>query len=250
MNLGFSVLGVNLAEVVPRRKVSLDELSGKSIAVDAYNALYQFLAIIRGVAGEPLMDRSGRVTSHLSGLFYRTINMAEKGVKLAYVFDGEPPTLKEAELKYRMAVKDEAVMKYKEALNKGDLEKARRYAQMTSKLKDEMVDDAKKLISLLGVPWCQAPSEGEAQAAYMALKGDVWAASSQDYDSLLFNAPTLVRNLTITGRRKLPKKNVYIEVVPEIVKLQQVLDNLGITRAQLIDLGIVVGTDFNPGGEE
>ncbi|MEM2902080.1 MAG: flap endonuclease-1 [Candidatus Bathyarchaeia archaeon] len=241
-------MGVDLADIVSRRKVSLEELSGKSVAVDGYNALYQFLSIIRGVAGEPLMDRSGRVTSHLSGLFYRTVNLVEKGIKLVYVFDGKPPALKEAELKYRMAVKDEAVVKYKEALRRGELDEARKYAQMTSRLKDEMVEDAKRLISLLGVPWVQAPSEGEAQAAYMAFKGDVWAASSQDYDSLLFNAPRLVRNLTLTGRRKLPGKNIYVEVEPEIVELNQVLDELGITREQLVDLGILIGTDFNPEG--
>lgn len=241
-------MGVDLVNILSKRKILLEELAGRSIAVDAYNALYQFLAIIRGVAGEPLMDRSGRVTSHLSGLFYRTVNMAEKGIKLAYVFDGKPPALKEAELKYRMAVKDEAVVKYKKALKRGDLEGARKYAQMTSRLKDEMIKDAKRLISLLGIPWVQAPSEGEAQAAYIASKGDVWAASSQDYDSLLFNSPRLVRNLAISGRRKLPNKNVYIEVEPEIVGLHKMLEELEITREQLIDLGILVGTDFNPGG--
>ena len=241
-------MGVDLGDLISKKKMSLDDLSGKALAVDAYNALYQFLAIIRGATGEPLMDRQGRVTSHLSGLLYRTANMMERGMKLVYVFDGEPPALKEAEIKRRMKVKEEAYVKYEEALKKGALEEARKYAQMTSRLKDTMVDDGKRLLTAMGVPWVQAPSEGEAQAAYMAARDDVWAAASQDFDSLLFGAPRLVRNLTITGRRKLPRKDVYVEVEPEIIELSRVISELGITREQIIDLGILMGTDFNPEG--
>jgi len=241
-------LGVDLSDLVSKRKTSLEVLSGKSIAVDAYNAMYQFLAIIRGVSGEPLMDRQGRITSHLSGLLYRTTNLAERGVRLVYVFDGVPPALKEAELKRRMKVKDEALAKYEEARKRGAMEEARKYAQMTARLKDLMVDDAERLLGLMGVPWVQAPSEGEAQAAYLAAKGDVWAAASQDYDSLLFGAPRLIRNLAITGKRKLPRKEVYVEVEPEIVELPQALSELNLTQKQLVDLGILIGTDFNPKG--
>jgi len=241
-------LGVDLKDLVSRKEVTLEALGGKSIAVDAFNALYQFLAIIRQPTGEPLMDRSRRITSHLSGLLYRNSNLMEKGIKLVYVFDGKPPSLKELEIKRRMKVKEEAVAKYEEALKRGDLVAARSYAQMTSHLKDAMVEDAKRLLGLLGIPTVQAPAEGEAQAAYMASKGDVWATASQDYDSLLFGAPRLVRNLTLTGRRKLPRKPTYIEISPELVDLNAVLSELGVGREQLIDIGILIGTDFNPEG--
>jgi len=174
--------------------------------------------------------------------------MIEKGLKLIYVFDGTPPALKEAELKARKHVKEEALTKYREALKRRDLESARKYAQMTARLKDEMVDDAKRLLDLLGIPWVQAPSEGEAQAAYMAAKGDVWAAASQDYDSLLFGAPRLVRNLAVSGRRKLPRRATYVEVEPELMRLDKTLSHLGISKEQLIYLGILIGTDYNPGG--
>jgi len=241
-------LGVDLGDLVSREKVTLEQLSGRSIVVDGYNSLYQFLAIIRGPTGEPLMDRQRRVTSHLSGLLYRTTNMAEKGIRLVYVFDGVPPSLKEAEIRRRSKVKEEALHKYEEAVVRGDFQEARRYAQATSKVKDLMVEDAKRLLDALGVPWVQAPSEGEAQAAFIAKKGDVWAAASQDYDSLLFGAPHLVRNLAISGRRKLPRREAYVEVEPEVVDLSRVLSELGIGREQLIDLGILVGTDYNPDG--
>jgi len=241
-------LGVDLGDLVSREKVTLEQLSGRSIAVDGYNSLYQFLAIIRGPTGEPLMDRQGRVTSHLSGLLYRTTNMAEKGIRLVYVFDGVPPSLKEAEIRRRSKVKEEALLKYEEAVVRGDFQEARRYAQATSRIKDLMVDDATRLLDALGVPWVQAPSEGEAQAAFIALRGDVWAAASQDYDSLLFGAPRLVRNLAISGRRKLPRREAYVEVEPEVIELSRVLSELGIGREQLVDLGILVGTDYNPDG--
>ncbi len=228
--------------------MNLEAFSGKTLAVDAYNTLYQFLSIIRSITGEPLADRSGRITSHLSGLFYRTINMMEREIKLVYVFDGEPPTQKATTLKRREEVKEEAQVRYEGALRKGDVEGAKRYAQMTSRLKDEMVDDAKRLLDAMGIPWIQAPSEGEAQAAYMVSRGDLWAVASQDYDSLLFGAPRLVRNLTISGRRKLPRKSVYMEIEPEYIELQRMFSELNITREQLIDIGILLGTDFNPGG--
>jgi flap endonuclease-1 len=241
-------LGVNLSDLISKKKITFDELKGRVVAIDAYNALYQFLTIIRGASGEPLMDSRGRITSHLSGLLYRTSNLIEKGIKPIYVFDGKPPALKEVELKRRLTIKEEAIIKYEEAIKRGALEEARKYAQMSAKLKDEMVEDAKQLLNLLGVPWIQAPSEGEAQAAFIAAKGDAWCASSQDYDSLLFGAPRLVRNLTISGKRKLPKKNVYIEVELELIELDKVLKELGLTREQLIDLAILIGTDYNPEG--
>jgi len=223
-------------------------LSGKSIAIDAYNALYQFLAIIRQPDGTPLKDNLGRVTSHLSGLLYRTSNLVEMGIKPIYVFDGIPPTLKEVEIKRRMKVKEEAAVRYEQALKAGKTEEARMYAQATSHLKDYMAEDSKKLLDLMGIPWIQAPSEGEAQAAHLARRGDADYCASQDYDSLLFGAPKLLRNVTISGRRKLPSKNIYVEIVPEVVELEQVLKECGITYEQLIDVGILIGTDFNPDG--
>jgi flap endonuclease-1 len=241
-------MGVDLGDIVPKDKITLDDLAGKTFAVDAYNILYQFLSIIRGPTGEPLMDSQGRVTSHLSGLLYRTTNLAERGIRLVYVFDGKPPVLKEAETARRRVVKETATVKYQTAVSRGETKEARKYAQATVRLQDTLLEDAHTLLNLMGIPQVYAPSEGEAQAAYMASKGDVWAAVSQDYDSLLFGATRLVRNLAITGRRKIPLRDAYIQVEPELIDLHKVLSQLGLTRDQLIDLGILLGTDFNPDG--
>ena len=241
-------MGVNLRDLVPKAVVKLEDLGGKIVAIDAYNALYQFLAIIRQPNGTPLKDSSGRVTSHLSGLLYRTSNLVEMGIKPIYVFDGTPPALKEVEIQRRVAVKQEAQVRYERAISEGKIQEARVYAQATSRLKDYMADDSKTLLKLMGIPWVQAPSEGEAQAAHITRRGDADYCASQDYDSLLFGAPKLIRNVTISGRRKLPSKNIYVEVIPEVVDLQQTLTGCGITHEQLVDVGILIGTDFNPDG--
>ncbi len=241
-------MGVNLRGLVPIENVKLENLSGCTLAVDAFNALYQFLAIIRQPDGTPLKDVTGKVTSHLSGLFYRTSNLIEMGIKPIYVFDGAPPVLKRAEIERRRQIKVEAAFHYEKAIAKGDLPKARMLAQATTSMKDYMKDDSRRLLDLMGLPWVQAPSEGEAQAAHMTRKGDADYCASQDYDSLLFGAPKLLRNVTISGRRKLPSKGVYVDVVPELVDLSKVLKECGITHEQLIDVGILIGTDFNPDG--
>jgi len=244
-------LGVNLRDLIPREaltEVELKDLKGRIIALDAYNMLYQFLSAIRQPDGTPLMDREGRITSHLSGLFYRTINLVEEGIKPVYVFDGSPPEMKKREIERRMQAKSEAQERYKRALELGDVESMRKYAQATAKLTRDMVEESKRLLHAMGIPYVQAPQEGEAQAAYMAAKGDAWASGSQDYDSLLFGTPRLVRNLAITGKRKLPGRNLYVEIKPEIIELSKLLNSLGITREQLIILGIMLGTDYNPGG--
>jgi flap endonuclease-1 len=169
------------------------------------------------------------------------------GIKPVFVFDGKPPELKMETLKKRAERKSKAHKEWQAALEVGDLETAKIKAQQTSKLTKEMVEESKMLLDYLGIPHIQAVSEGESQASYMVQKGDVWAAASQDFDSLLFGSPTLVRNMTFSGRRKLPRQNKYITIEPEIIKLEVTLQNLGITRKQLVDIAILVGTDFNDG---
>jgi flap endonuclease-1 len=242
-------MGVNLSELVSREQIGIESLNGKTIAIDAYNALYQFLSIIRDrFTGEPLRDSKGRVTSHLSGLFYRTTRLLENGIDPVFVFDGTPPKFKKATSEMRQAVKKDAEEKLEEARERGDREAIRRYAQATSRLTDEMIEHSKSLLEYMGIPVIQAPSEGEAMCAYLCKTGKVYSAASQDFDSLAFGSPRVIRNLAITGKRKLPRKQAYIEVKPEIIDLENVLNQLGINQDQLIIIGILIGTDYNPGG--
>jgi flap endonuclease-1 len=240
-------VGVQLKQIIEPKKITFETLSGNKIAVDAFNTLYQFITIIRQRDGTPLMNSRGKITSHISGLFYRTSKLMEMGIRPCYVFDGKPPAFKLVGEKRRER-KEDAEAKLKDAKERGDEEGIRTYSEQSARLEQYMVEDSLKLLKLLGIPTVLAPSEGEAQAAYMAKKGDVWAVGSQDWDSLLFGAPRLVKNLTITGRRKLPRKNAYIDIVPELIELSEVSSSLGLGRDELISIGMLVGTDFNPGG--
>src|SRR3990172_3930152 len=243
-------LGLDLKALVVREKTNLESFASKVVAIDAYNAIYQFLAIIRGPDGLHLSDKQGRVTSHLSGLFYRNINFLSIGIKPVYVFDGKPPSLKSAEIEHRKQAKRDATVKYEKALKAGDLQEARKYAQQTTSMRDTMVQDSKKFLELFGIPVIQAPSEGEATAAHLTQTGQAYASASQDFDSILFGAKKLVRNFTNSGRRKLPNRNSYIEIVPEIIDTQKTLAELKLNKEQLVDVGILIGTDFNPNGFE
>lgn len=238
-------MGTKIGELLVKKEIELDFLQGRKVGVDSFNILYQFLSTIRGRDGTPLMDSKGRITSHLTGLLYRTANLLEKEIKPVFVFDGEPSELKEKTREERHKIRTDARKKMEKAQKEGKEEEARKYAQQASSLTEEMIEDAKELIELMGLPVVQAPSEGEAQIAYMTEKGKVFGCVSQDYDALLFGTPVLLRNITVSGKRKVPGKDVYYEISPEKIELKESLKALGIDREKLIWIGILVGTDFN-----
>jgi flap endonuclease-1 len=241
-------MGVNLKDIIIRHPVTFEDLAGKTLIVDGYNMLYQFLSTIRGRDGSLLTDHHGHVTSHLIGLFSRVTNLMQKRIKLAFVFDGQAPELKHKELAKRAELKQEAAKKYEEALVSEDQEAMKKYAARTSRLTRDMVAQAKELLTGLGIPWVQAPSEGEAQAVHMVKNGHGWAVSSQDYDSLLYGTPRLIQNLSIEGRRKVPGKLAFTIVEPTVIDLKENITALGISQDQLIWLAILTGTDYAPGG--
>jgi flap endonuclease-1 len=242
-------VGVVLTPIITKDVTELSELRGQTLAVDGNGELYQFLALIRLRDGTPLKDSKGRITSHLSGLFYRVTRlMSEYGLKVVFVFDGAPPVLKAQEIRKRRAVKKKYEEEHAAAVARGDMAEAYSKATMTSRLTREMIGEALELLELMGVPTVQAPSEGEAQAAHMAASSaEITAAASKDYDSLLFGAPRLVRFLSISGKEFLPSQGTFRPIVPETIVLAQLLKGWGITREQLVDLALLVGTDFNEG---
>lgn len=240
-------MGVDLGGIVPRKEIDFNYLKNQVVGVDSFNALYQFLSSIRGQDGSYLMDSQGRVTSHLQGLFSRTLNLMGKGIKLVYVFDGEAPRLKLEEREGRIERKAVAQQKYQEAIDEENIEDMNKYSRQFSKLNQDMIDDSKELISALGLPVVQAPSEAEGQVSYMCKKKLIDFAASQDYDALLFGAPRLIRNLTLSQKRKVRGGKTVFTFL-ELIELEDVLKELGINHEQLIALGILCGTDFNVGG--
>ena len=230
-------MGVKFKDIVNPESIKFDDLKGKIVALDAANVIYQFLSSIRQADGTPLMDHNGKVTSHFSGILYRTTSLIEKGIKPFYVFDGKSNVLKKGTQVKRSEFRKESHEKWKIALDEGRIEDARKYAVRSSRMSTEVVEGSKILLELMGIPYIQAKGEGEAQASYMVEKGDAWCVGSQDYDCILFGATRTVKNLTITGGRA----NL------ELILLKKVLENLNISREQLVDLAILVGTDFNDG---
>jgi flap endonuclease-1 len=230
-------MGVKFRDIVSPESIKFEQLENKVVALDAANIIYQFLSSIRQVDGTPLMDQNGNITSHYSGILYRTSSLIEKGLKPVYVFDGTSDVLKKNTQDKRREIKVESQKKWEEALEEGRIEDARKYATRSSRMSRGIVEGSKKLLELMGVPYIQAEGEGEAQASYMVEKGDAWCVGSQDYDCILFGAPRMVRNLTITGG----KANL------EMIDLKKVLNELEISREQLVDVAILVGTDFNRG---
>lgn len=230
-------MGVKLKDIVEPESISFKDLEGRTVSIDAFNTLFQFLSTIRQRDGRPLTDENGNITSHLSGILYRNSSMIEKDIKPIYIFDGQAPELKSETQAKRREIRDEAEKIYKDALAKGDTEKARKFAMRSSKLSPEIIESSKKLLTLMGIPYIDAKGEGEAQAAYLVQNGDAYAVASQDYDCLLFGAKRVVRNLAVNSN--LGKLEYY--------QLNKVLKELNVTREELVDMGILIGTDFCDG---
>ena len=239
-------MGLNIREIIPKKEIELEDLKGKTLCVDAFNILYQFLSSIRQADGTPLMDDEERITSHLSGILYRNVALLEQGIRLVYVFDGKPPELKGKTHAKRSSGKELAKERYEAAKQEEDLAGMKRYSSQLARLEDDMIKESKELLEAMGIAVVQAPSEGEAEAAHLAKHKDAYAAASQDYDSLLFGSPRLIQNLTLARKRK--TVSGYVEIKPVLIELKDVLDKLEIDLDQLICLGILVGTDYNPKG--
>ena len=240
-------MGIKINELVKevKRTITFENLFQKTVAIDAFNTIYQFLAIIRQSDGTPLKDYEGNVTSHLSGLFYRTINFLEHNINPIYVFDGRPSDLKMETIQERRIVKEEAEQKMIQAQDDEDFVKAKKFAQMTSKLDSSMIEESMKLLSYMGIPVVEASSEGEAQSAYLVQIGDAWACASQDYDTLLFGGERLIRNFAVSRSKRVRDTSVTLDI--EYISLSKFLEQMQLTREQLIDMGLLIGTDFYPG---
>jgi len=239
-------MGLQIGDIVPRHEVKFEDLKGKVIAVDAFNALYQFLSSIRQPDGTPLMDKERRVTSHLSGLFYRNVALLSEGIKLIYVFDGEYHELKGKTHEIRNNAREGMREKYEEAKEEGDIDGMGKYSRGFIRLNDEMIRESKELLEGMGIAVVQAPGEGEMQCAELVKSGQAYAVGSQDYDALAVGGTRLIQNLTLARQRKTRSGVVFI--APEMIEYEKTLNVLGVDSDGLIALGILVGTDFNPKG--
>ncbi|KAI8910994.1 PIN domain-like protein [Gorgonomyces haynaldii] len=205
---------------------------GRKVAVDASTSLYQFLVAVRQNDGHQLSSADGETTSHLVGFFYRTISMLEVGLKPVYVFDGKPPEMKANELKKRGERRADAQKEMEAAKEAGDQENFDKFSRRTVKVTREQTAECQRLLKLMGVPYVEAPGEAEAQCAALAKAGKVFAAGSEDMDTLTFGTPFLLRHLTM-------RKQPIVEVDRE-----KMMQGLGLTEEQFIDLCIMLGCDY------
>lgn len=207
---------------------------GRKVAIDASMAIYQFLIAIRQ-DGNQLTNDEGEVTSHIAGLFYRTIRMLENGIKPVYVFDGRPPQMKSGELAKRQERRAEAEKKLAEATEAGEQEEVDKFQRRLVKVTKQHMDDCKKLLRLMGVPVIEAPTEAEAQCATLVKAGKVYATATEDMDALTFASNRLLRHMTYSEARKMP--------IQEFI-LERVLQEMDMTQEQFIDLCILLGCDY------
>jgi flap endonuclease-1 len=239
-------MGLQISEIIPKNEIEFKDLKGKTLAVDAFNAIYQFLTTIRQPDGTPLKDSSGNITSHLSGIFYRNISLLSEGMKIVYVFDGKAPELKGKTQENRKHTKDLMKEKYNKAVSEEDIEGMGKYSRGFVYLDEQKINESIELLTAMGIAVIKAPGEGEAQASHLANCGKVYAVASQDYDCLMFKAPRLIQNLSLARKRR--TVSGFKEVFPQMIELKDVLSQLEINQEQLIVLGILCGTDYNPGG--
>ncbi|MFP4401915.1 MAG: flap structure-specific endonuclease [Candidatus Nanoarchaeia archaeon] len=241
-------MGVAIKDILVYHEIFPNQLANKKIAIDSFNMIFSFLSSIRQADGQSLVDSKGRVTSHLKGLFSRCLYFKKHNITPIFIFDGEAPKLKEKEQQARRDKRALSKENYQRAKELGLLEDSRKYAQGTSELTSEIIEQSQNLIKLFGFSVMQAPSEAEAQGARLVREKKVYSLASQDFDSLLFNSPYLIRNFSITSKRKVAGTSTYKDTQIEFYSLQENLETLNISQDELIYIAILCGTDFNPGG--
>ncbi|GAA6060447.1 hypothetical protein JCM10212_000040 [Sporobolomyces blumeae] len=235
--MGIKGLTALISDQAPNamKQVDIKSLFGRKIAIDASMSIYQFLIAVRQQDGQQLMNEAGETTSHLMGLFYRTLRMVENDLKPCYVFDGKPPQLKSNVLKKRFSNRQEAKEDEVEAKETGTTEDVDKLSRRQVKVTKEHNEECKRLLTLMGIPWVEAPSEAEAQCAELCRGGLVYGAGSEDMDTLTFNSPVLLRHLTFSEARKMPI---------DVITLDNVLEGLELTMDKFIDMCMLCGCDY------
>ncbi|XP_058002925.1 flap endonuclease 1 isoform X5 [Hevea brasiliensis] len=235
--MGIKGLTKLLADNAPKamKEQKFESYFGRKIAIDASMSIYQFLIVVGRTGTEMLTNEAGEVTSHLQGMFTRTIRLLEAGIKPVYVFDGQPPDLKKEELAKRYSRRADANADLAQAVEAGNKEDIEKFSKRTVKVTKQHNEDCKRLLKLMGVPVVEAPSEAEAECAALCKSGKVYAVASEDMDSLTFGAPRFLRHLMDPSSRKIPVMEFEVS---------KILEELNLSMDQFTDLCILSGCDY------
>lgn len=236
--MGIHGLSKVIADQAPRalKEYTLQQLFNRKVAIDASTSIYQFLIAVRSDSnGSQLTNAVGETTSHLMGMFYRTIRLVEAGLKPIYVFDGKAPGAKARELVKRGEKRQDATDGLVAAKEAGNEEDIMKFSKRTVKVTRQHNEDCMKLLKLMGVPYVQAPGEAEAQCSEIVKGGLAYAVGSEDLDTLTFAAPIMMRYLTVSEAKKLP--------IAEYTH-SKILEDMALTNDQFIDFCILLGCDY------
>jgi flap endonuclease-1 len=207
-----------------------NEYHGKKIAIDISILMYQVVIAIRN-SGSDLTNNKGEITSHILGLFNKTLSFLDKGIIPVFVFDGKPPQLKQKILDTRKQIRKKALEKLSDAQN--DIDKIK-YLKRSVLISKEQMDQCRELLSLMGIPYINAPEEADSELSYLCKSNLVYAVLTEDMDILTFGSPRIIRNLTSSKK------------IPIEIELEKVLNHLSITYEQFIELCILFGCDYCP----
>ena len=244
-------MGVKIQDLIIRTPLEISQLAGKTMAIDGPNIIFSLFSFSyknqQFDLTNTMTDRTQRVISHLYGLLYRVNFFYHKKILPLFCFDGRVSDLK------RMITKDQLQdfrvtrQWYQEAMAQGNLKRAREIALGKEFLWSNIIDESKQLLNALGVPYIDSPASAESQCAYLVNSQIVQYANSQDFDSLLFGCPRTIQNLSKSLKRKVQGKWIYTKVTPYLVDLHSILQTLQLDQFQLVDLALLIGTDYNSG---
>ena len=206
------------------------QYKGQKIAIDISILMYQVVIAIRN-SGSDLTNDKGEITSHILGLFNKTLSFLEKGIIPVFVFDGQPPQLKQKILDARKQIRKKALEKLSDAQNDADKIK---YLKRSVWISKDQMDQCRELLNLMGIPYVNAPEEADSQLSYLCKSNLVYAVLTEDMDILTFGSPRIIRNLSSSKK------------TPIEIELNQVLSQLSITYEQFIELCILFGCDYCP----
>ncbi|XP_023221977.1 flap endonuclease 1-like [Centruroides sculpturatus] len=234
--MGIRGLAKLIADYAPNavKENEIKNYFGRKIAIDASMSIYQFLIAVRQETNV-LTNSEGETTSHLVGLFYRTIRMVENGIKPVYIFDGKPPTMKNEELEKRQERREEAQKQLEKAEELGNIEEVSKFTRRLVKVTRQHNEDCKTLLQLMGIPYIEAPCEAEAQCAAMVHSSKVYATATEDMDGLTFGSNVLLRHMTFSEARKMPIREYHLD---------KVIEELEVNQKEFIDLCILLGCDY------
>jgi len=245
-------MGIKLRDLVRNIPIEASDLAGSVIAIDAPNIISSLFSFSHKNSTESqfFLDGTQRPISHLYGLLYRVNFYYSKKILPIFCFDGIDSELKKIRTKDRL--KDFLFTEkwFQQVLKDGDKKRAREIAMSSEYLWPNIIKESKTLLGALGVPYIESPASAESQCAQLVKDDIARYSNSQDYDSLLFGCPCVVRDLSKSLRRKEHGKWTYTKMQPQLIELKASLKRLNISQFQLVDMGLLIGTDYFLGIKE